>query len=112
MKVQIPYGTVSMQVGTCIIHSLKLRFNAASWSWIKPEIQQLGASSSLIATTQRNGFHTVSFQTTQYEQFKPVRAAINRGQIAQQEELLRLWKERGFRPNANLVYREQFSVEL
>lgn len=111
MKVQIPYGTVSLQVGTCTIHSLKLRFNAASWSFIEPEIQELGAISTLIAISERKGFRTISFQTTQYEQFKRVRDAINRGQIAQQEELLRLWKEYSYRPNATLVYREQLIVE-
>lgn len=111
MKVQIPYGTTTLVFDTMCVHSLKLRFNAASWSWLEPEIQELGVISALIAVSNRNGFYTVSFQTTQYEQFKRVRDAINRGQIAQQEELLRLWKEYSYRPNATLVYREQLNVE-
>lgn len=112
MKVQIPYGTTSLQVGTMYVYSLKLRFNAASWSWLEPEIQELGVISSLIAVSNRNGFHTVSFQTTQYEQFAELHAAINRGQLAQQEELLRLWKECGYRRDAKYCFREELSVAL
>lgn len=113
MKVQIPYGIVILQVGTCNIYSLKLRFNAASWSWIEPEIEKLGAFSTLIAVSKRNDYCTVQFQTTQYEKFEQVRAAINSGQIAQQEELLHLWKESGYRNNAKHCFREgrQVTVE-
>lgn len=108
MKVKIPFGITSLQVGTIYVYSLKLRFNAASWSWILPEIMELNS----IAISYRNGFHTVTFQTTQYEQFAELHAAINRGQLAQQEELLRLWKESGYRRDAKHCFREELSVEL
>lgn len=110
MNIKIPYGITSLQVGTCHIYSLKLRFNAASWSWIEPEIHELGARVSLIAISERNGYYTVQFQTTQYEQFDLVRAVINRGQLAQQKELLSMWEKHGHRPLARHVYLEQLSV--
>lgn len=112
MKVQVPYGITNLQVGTLCVYSIKLRFNAASWSWIEPEIQQLCASSSLIAVSKRNDYYTVQFQTAQYEKCAELHAAINRGQIAQQEELLRLWKECGYRRDAKHCFREEFSVAL
>lgn len=112
MTVKIPYGITCLQVGALYVYSLKLRFNAASWSWIEPEIETLTASSSLIAISKHNDYYTVQFQTTQYEQFNLVRGLINRGQVAQQKELLSMWEEHGYRPDARLVHRTQLSVEL
>ena len=111
MKVQIPFGITSLQVGTINIYSLKLRFNRASWSFIEPEMQKLGASSALITVRNRNQFYTIQFQTVEHERFAQVRDAINRGQIAQQEEILRSWKETGFRPNAANIYNAEFYSE-
>lgn len=111
MKVQIPFGITSLQVGTINIYSLKMRFNRASWSFIEPKIQELGASSALITVRNRNQCYTIQFQTVEHERFAQVRDAINRGQIAQQEEILRSWKETGFRPNAANIYNAEFYSE-
>jgi hypothetical protein len=107
MNVPIPYGLTTLQVGTLTVYSLKLRFNAASWSFIEPEITELRTLAALTAITKRNDFYTVQFQTYHNYHFKLLRDAINRGQIAQQEEILRLWKENGHRPIAKYVSREQ-----
>jgi len=106
MNVPIPYGLTTLQVGTLTVYSLKLRFNAASWSFIEPEITELTIA-ALTAITKCNDFYTVQFQTYQRQHFLLLRDAINRGQIAQQEEILRLWKENGHRPIAKYVSREQ-----
>lgn len=112
MKVQIPFGITSLQIGTINIYSLKLRFNRASWSFIEPEIQELGACSCNIAVRNIKQFYTIQFQTNQHEQFAQVRDAITRGQIAQHEAILRSWKETGFRPNAAIIYRPEFSETI
>lgn len=102
MKIDIPYGINSMQIGTIRILTLKLRFNSATWSWIKPELDSCDSVlRESITVTMRNSYTTIQLTTSSYDMLNAVWIAIQNGQIAQQEFALECWKENYIRVDAS-----------
>lgn len=105
MKIQVPYGVTTLDIGTMRIYSMKLRFNGSSWSFIKPEIDKCAEDRIHLFVRQRDGYHTIMLQTESFKTFERIRQAINRGQIAKEEEILKLWRENSVRPHSKYVFK-------
>jgi len=102
MKIDIPFGVKHLEIGAITIYTLKLRFNSATYSWIKPELDSCNpVHRESIRVTERNGYMTIRLETNSYDMQEGVWQAIQRGQIAQQEYALEHWKEYGIRADAS-----------
>lgn len=102
MKIDIPFGVKHLEIGAITIYTLKLRFNSATYSWIKPELDLCNLEQrESIRVGDRNGYITIHLQTTDAKMQEGVWQAIQRGQIAQQEYALEHWKEYGIRADAS-----------
>lgn len=105
MKVDIPFGVSALEIGAITVYTLKLRFNNATYSWIKPELDSCdSACQESIRVTEHNGYTTIRLETTFYSTRDAVWLAIQRGQIAQQEYMLEYWREHGFRIISSSLY--------
>ena len=98
MRIDIPFGIKCLDIGAITIYTLRLRFNGATYSWIKPELDSCNLEHrESIRVTERNGYTTICLETTSYQMQESVWQAIQRGQIAQQEYALDHWKDYGIR---------------
>ena len=102
MKIDIPFGVKHLEIGAITIYTLKLRFNSATYSWIKPELDSCNpVFRESIRVTEHNGYATIHLETSSGRMQEGVWEAIQRGQIAQQEYALEHWKEHGVRADAS-----------
>jgi hypothetical protein len=102
MRIDIPFGVKILEIGAITIYTLKLRFNSATYSWIKPELDSCDpVDQESIRVTEHNGYKTIRLETNSYNMQESVWKAIQRGQVAQQEYALERWKEYGIRTDAS-----------
>ena len=104
MKIDIPFGVKSIEIGSITIYTLRLRFNSATFSWIKPELDLCTpVERESIRVTNRKGYETIRLETSSYQMQQSVWQAIQRGQIAQQEYALEIWKGCSIRVDASTL---------
>ena len=102
MKIDIPFGVKSLEIGAITVYTVRLRFTSATYSWIKPELDSCKpAYRESIRVTEHNGYRTIRLETNSYNMQEIVWQAIQRGQIAQHEYALKHWKDYGIRADAS-----------